>query len=151
MPQFALHITEMLPHLSTWNHFEPDRFLHRKYYITCFLKWSYIIFAYLFECSLHEKCSTVGRDVSSKYQLILMSKKYCAIKHIMHNIFHILGMYHKYEREATCIIKTYLNHKYMLIRKYSSTFYIGIGHVKYGHKRQTDKKTLLYYCYTTDK
>ena len=42
-----------------------------------------------------KKCSTVGRDRSRKYQQILISKRNKSMRHIIHNIFHVLGRYHE--------------------------------------------------------
>ena len=43
-------------------------------------------------------CSSVGRDRSLKYQRVeISSNSYASFIHLVHNIFHVLGMYHKYE------------------------------------------------------
>ena len=49
-------------------------------------------------CAFRHCCPTVGLDKGRKYQRVTMHKELNAMKFIVHDIFHVLGRYHEYQR-----------------------------------------------------
>ena len=50
-------------------------------------------------CVFRHHCPTVGLDKSQKYQHITMHEQLNTMNFIVHDIFHILGRYHEYQRK----------------------------------------------------